>query len=63
MEKLLTTVIPPPRARVGSLILKKATRALNGPALLFCVQMVKSIDCHIGQILIVYLLNRLYIAF
>ena len=45
-EKISFTVISPPRARAGSLILKKATRALNGPALIFCVQMVKRIDRH-----------------
>ena len=44
-----------PRARVDLLILKKATRALNGPALLFCVQMVKSIDRHTRYLYYIYL--------
>ena len=48
-----TVIPPPPRARVDLLILKKATRALNGPALPFCVQMVKSILIAIPDIYII----------
>ena len=41
---------PPPRAFVDFLILKKATQALNGPALLFCVEMLL-------PVIVMYVLN------
>ena len=46
--------LPPPRAFVDFVILKKATQALNGHALLFCVYMVKCTDSHIRYLCYIY---------
>ena len=43
--------------------MKKATRALNGRALPFCVQMVQNVDMSDNYIFAMYLLNLTYIVF
>ena len=50
MYVFLTYSSPPPRVCVHFLILKKATQALNGPALLFCVEMLL-------PVIVMYVLN------
>ena len=53
----------PPKSPRYFLILKKATRALNGRALPFCVQMVQNVDMSDHYIFAMYLLNLTYIVF
>ena len=57
------TVIPRPKSPRYFLILKKATRALNGRALTFCVQMVQNVDIPDNYVYYMYLLNLPYIVF
>ena len=53
-QNWLYSNLPPPRAFVDFIILKKATQALNGHALLFCVYMVKCTDSHIRYLCYIY---------